>query len=107
MTIQRIMIGGFLVLALAFAILIFKLLKQDKNEWMAKSTQSKVVEIYEGYKGKPNYQIMKLSDDQRFTIPQFMLGKLRIGDSVFKEKGSDFYRFKLIKTLEEFQAGWQ
>lgn len=99
MNIGRIIIGGFLVLVLVFAALIFKLNSDNKKNWIAqKATHSKIVDIYGQNKGKLNHQIMELSDSQTFTIPQNLVGKLRIGDSVFKEKGQDFYRFKPMKT---------
>lgn len=108
MTIQGKIICGFVVLALVFTALIVKLVTDDKNNWIAnKATHAKIIDIYGGYKGKPNYQIMELSDSQRFTIPQNLVGKLSIGDSVFKERGQSFYRFKLMKTQSEFRENGQ
>lgn len=88
-----------MALVLVFAALIVKLVTDDKENWITqKSTHSKIVDIYGQNKGKLNHQIMELSDSQTFTIPQNLVGKLSIGDSVFKEKGEKFYRFKRMKT---------
>lgn len=99
MAIENKIILGFFILILVFIGVTFKIAKKDEVNWVANTaTYSKVVDIYGGYKGKPRYQIMQLSDSQRLTIPENVLGKLSIGDSVFKEKGDEFYRFKLMKT---------
>jgi hypothetical protein len=108
MTFPKIAIGGFALLTLVFAALIFKLNFDDKRNWIAnKAARAKIVDIYGGYKGKPNHQIMELSDGQHFTVPQNLLGKLSVGDSVFKEKGQNFYRFKLMKTQSDFRENGQ
>ena len=99
MTIKKIMIGGFIAFALVFAALIAQFVSDDKeNGTTQKSTHSKIVDIYGGDKRRLNLQIMALSHSQTFTIPQNLVGKLSIGDSVFKEKGQRFYRSKFVKT---------
>jgi hypothetical protein len=101
MTIQRIMIGGFLVLLLVFAALIFKLVTDDKKNWVTeKSTHSKIMDIYGGDSSRTKLQMMELSDGQKFKIPQNLMGKVSVGDSVFKEKGQNFYRFKPVQTKD-------
>jgi hypothetical protein len=108
MKIQKILIGGFVLMAILFTILILKLAFDGKKDWVENtSIQSKVVDIYQGDKGKPNYQIMKLESQQSFAIPKIMLDKLQIGDSVFKNKNDDFYMFKLLKNNELIKTGWQ
>jgi hypothetical protein len=108
MNIQKILIGGFVFIAIIFTILILKLAYNGKKEWVENTEiQSKIVDIYQGDKGKPNYQIMKLESKQTFTIPKIMLGKLTIGDSVFKHKGDNFYMFKLLKNNELIKSDWQ
>jgi hypothetical protein len=107
-TIQKILVSLFIIIALAFAYFIYKLSVQSKTEWVQhKHCNAKVIDIYNGYKGKPNYQIMLLADSQRFTIPKAMLNKLKIGDSVLKHKDSSFYLFTLLKTNEKIKAEWQ
>ena len=108
MKIQKILIGGFVFIAILFTIFILKLASDGKKDWVENTAiQSKIVDIYQGDKGKPNYQIMKLESNQSFAIPKNMLGKLRIGDSVLKNKNDDFYTFKLLKNNELIKSNWQ
>jgi hypothetical protein len=108
MKIQKILIGGFIFIAIIFAIFILKLAYDGKKDWVENTAiQSKIVDIYQGDKGKPNYQIMKLESNQSFAIPKNMLSKLQIGDSVFKNKKDDFYTFKLLKNKELIKSNWQ
>jgi hypothetical protein len=96
---KKIIIGGFVVLALVFAALIVKLVTDDKQNWIAeKATHSAIVSMYGRYKEGSNFRTMELSDGQTFTIPQNLLGKLSVGDSVFKEREQSFYRFKIMKS---------
>ena len=98
MTIKKIIIGGFIALVLVFAILIVKLVKDDKENWvMQKSTHSKIMDIYGGDSSRTKLQMMELSDGQKFKIPQNLMGKLSVGDSVFKEKGQGFYSLKSMQ----------
>ena len=95
---KKILVGGFIALTLVVAALIFKLIKDDKENWITqKSTHSKIIDIYGGDSSRTKLQMMALSDSQKFKIPQNLIGKLSIGDSVFKEKGQNFYRFKSVK----------
>lgn len=104
---QRVILILFIIAALVFGYFIIKLADDSKNNWIKnKSTNSKVINMYNGYKGKPNYQVMLLADSQRFTIPKGLLNKLQIGDSVFKQKDSNFYIFTLQKTKQKIRAGW-
>ena len=96
---KKIIIGGFIVLVLVFAVFIVKLVKDDKENWVTqKSTHSKIIDIYGGDSSRTKLQMMELSDGQKFKIPQNLMGKLSIGDSVFKEKGQSFYRFKPMQV---------
>jgi hypothetical protein len=108
MNIQKILIGGFVFIAIIFTILILKLAYNGKKDWVENTAiHSKIVDIYQGDKGKPNYQIMKLESNQSFAIPKIMLGKLTIGDSVLKNKNDNFYMFKLLKNNELVKSDWQ
>ncbi len=92
MRLKNIIICLFVITAILVAFFIFKLSSSGKTDLIKTAfTNSVVVDIYQGYKGKPNYQIMKLSDSQHFTIPKQMLGLLKIGDSVYKTPNSSFY----------------
>lgn len=107
-SLRRIILLCFLLLCAAFFFFIKKLASADRDNWVhAAATRSQVVEIYQAYKGKPNYLVMKLSDSQRFTIPKIVLGKVHTGDSVIKEKDSSFYVFIMAATGEKVKAGWQ
>ncbi len=106
--IKQIMFAFFILAALIFAYIIFKLSSNSNKDWVKnKQTNSTVIEIYNGYKGKPNYKVMLLADSQRFTVPKQMLQLLQIGDSVSKEKDSSFYIFTLQKTKQKIKASWQ
>jgi hypothetical protein len=50
---------------------------------------------------------MKLADSQTLTIPNAMLYKIKIGDSVYKQKDSSFYVFTLKNTKEKIKVEWQ
>ncbi len=105
---QYLILILFIAIALIASYIMFRLANQSKNNWTHnKATNSTIVEIYEGYKGKPNYKIMKLADSQTFTIPKNMLYKIKIGDSVSKKKDSSFYIFTLLIAKEKWIAGWQ
>ncbi len=98
---KKILIGSFIALALVVAALIVKLVKDDKENWvMQKSTCSKIMGIYGGDSSRTKLQMMELSDGQTFKIPQNLRGKLSVGDSVFKEKGQCFYRFKPMQSKD-------
>lgn len=108
MKIQKILIGGFVLIAIIFTIVILKLASDGKKEWVDNiAIQSKIVDIYQGDKGKSNFQIMKLESKQTFAIPKKMLGKLEIGDSVLKSKDDNFYLFKTLKNNELIKYNWQ
>jgi hypothetical protein len=101
MTIKKIIIGGFIALVLVFAALIVKLVKDDTENWTTQiSTHSKIMGIYGGDSSRTKLQMMELSDGQKFKIPQNLMGKVSVGDSVFKEKGQNFYRFKPVQTKD-------
>ena len=98
-TIPKIIVTVFILIAIFYAIKIIKLSKDTHTNWVKNTTiKAAVLEIYDGYKGKPNYKKMLLSDSQTLTIPKAMLYKLNIGDSVFKQKDSSYYIFKNNKT---------
>ncbi len=106
--IKYILVGLFVVIGIMVGCFIFKLASISKSDWVKnKETKSTIINIYEGYKGKPNYQIMKLLDSQSFTIPKKMIGIVQIGDSVIKEKDSSFYIFILQKSKRSVKVGWQ
>ena len=98
MNTRRVIIVSFAVLVLIFAAFIFKLVTDDRRIWTdEKEAHAAITKLYGRYKEGTDFRVMELSDGQNFTIPQNLLGKLSIGDSVFKEKGQHFYRFKSMK----------
>jgi hypothetical protein len=105
--IQRLIIALFIVIAVVVGYFIVKMACNSKVDWINnKQCNTTVIHIYNGYKGKPNYQVMLLADSQRFTIPKLVLPLLQVGDSVVKVKDSSFYTFILLKTKQEIKAGW-
>jgi hypothetical protein len=106
--VQYFMIIVFIMVTIFACFIMFKLAYQSKSNWVQhKMTNSTIVEIYGGYKGKPNYQIMKLADSQTFTIPNEMLYKIKVGDSVQKQKDSNFYIFTFTHSKVKVKTGWQ
>jgi hypothetical protein len=101
----RIIIGLFVALALVGVGIIIQLANTDKEAFLPKEIKSTVILIRQGYKGKPNYKIMELQSGQSFTVPESMLYVLEIGDSVYKNKGEDFYTFISSKTKKIKKVG--
>jgi cAMP phosphodiesterase len=96
---REVLVIALLLIVIFYAIKIINYSKRNHIDWVKNKTlKHSVLDIYQGYKGKPNYKIMLLSDSQRLTVPEAMLYKLAIGDSVFKQKDSSFYIFKNNKT---------
>jgi hypothetical protein len=105
---QYIILIVFITIVIIATYTMFRLANESKDNWIHnKYTNSTIVEIYGGYNGKPNYQIMKLADSQTFAIPNVMLYKIKVGDSVHKQKDSSFYVFTLKNIKAKCKADWQ
>lgn len=85
----------FFVVALIFGgfFLFIKKLGSEQKTNIIKtfSLQNRVTDIYVSDKRKPYFKEMKFDDGKSLPMPEKMNGILQIGDSIYKNKGEDFY----------------
>lgn len=99
MRIQKIVIGLFLLCGIFIFYFITRLNAEGQKVFKEeKAANSYVLDVYQGYKGKPNYRVMLLADSQTFSVPKQILYTIQKGDSVKKVKGNPYFEIKLGKA---------
>lgn len=98
---HKILIGVAAVFSLFIVIAILSQNKSYKEAVLNEDGHGIVKLIRDAQEGRPvNYKIIELENGETFKISKSLVETVNIGDSVYKNKGEEFYTIVNYKTKE-------
>jgi hypothetical protein len=81
----RVLVVSFVLVASVAVFVVIQILREEKRAFInGFNTRGVVIEVYMPDNTMGDYKIMKLSDGKSLTVPDEMLRKVKVGDSVIK-----------------------
>lgn len=98
---HKIIIGIIVLFMLIFGVMVSKLDNSHQDVILSQEGNGKVKLIREAREGrKVTYKIIELENGTTFKISNSLVETVHIGDSIYKNKGEEFYTIINSETKE-------
>jgi hypothetical protein len=98
---HKIIIGIIVLFMLIFGVMVLKLNDGHQEVILNREGNGKIKLIREAREGrKVSYKVLELENGDTFLINKSLVETVDIGDSVYKNKGEEFYNIVDAETKE-------
>ncbi len=99
--IMRIMVGGFIVIGVCFISFMLTIwYKGNKAKVRDLEVYGAVKSLYQSDKRDTKWWVARITDGKSTVLEDAMLGRLQVGDSLFKKKGDPYFTMVKARTGE-------
>lgn len=97
----KFIVGVLVFFMIIFGVMIAKLNTSNTNTILNEEGNGKIKRIREAQEGRQvTYKILELENGNTFKISNSLVETVHVGDSVYKNKGEEFYTIVDSKTKE-------